>query len=644
MPKIIDTIDARGGYATDLPPELMEPNMVLKAENLYWKDDLVSRGGKSAYSTLSTYATVVRGEFRGYLNSLWMNVGAFDNGSYVELWKSTGTTWSAISTAVHFQTGYDVKMDQLGSYIVVVNGYDRPHTLYYSTAGAYVLTSLDRHDERVTSTFDWWAGVRYTTGTTEYVDLSTAAYSTVASDFTLTPTTLTSDGHYIVSDYPFTKAVYTSASNISSSAVVAYHYWTSTGWKVFTSIIEADPVWTTLAGRSTAIDDRTLEFPYFSDWIKVNTTSMGVNLENRYAVRVTFPTAPSTVATAQKIAVSDIHYLTRIMGDDRPGKVVVHNNKVFMIAGNNAQISPYNSVQGWDEFSVEYFQDGGSQVEAVKSYADYLLVVKSGALYGFFGNSYQDWTKRKLSNMGSNWGDSVAVVGEVVVFLSRDGVRMWNGTENVLVSKHIGTDIDSWTKTGANAIAYKGFYILSFPSTSVLLVADPDTFRRDDLGDGRISFFKWNSMRIDAMQWNTGANDDGFLLGVVNSTAPSLVKMDNGNGYDETTVGFLKDLKTRYNSQSSPGTIKRAIRLKPEIAGPGSWTLLLSADNGDTVTTDVSVALGITSTFSATAHYTTDVSIPYQMDGRNLAFELQTQSTNPVKIFGFSVDVETRRY
>ena len=39
------------------------------------------------------------------------------------------------------------------------------------------------------------------------------------------------------------------------------------------------------------------------------------------------------------------------------------------------------------------------------------------------------------------------------------------------------------TPLGANAIAYKGLYILSYPRASAMLVADPDTFRRDDMGD-----------------------------------------------------------------------------------------------------------------------------------------------------------------
>ncbi len=638
MPKVIDSMDFQGGYATDLPSERMDANMVLKADNLYWKNGLVSRGGVSKYSTLSTYATVIRGEYRAYLNGLWMNIAAFDNGSYVELWRSTGTTWNAISTSIHFQTGYDAEMDQLNENIIFVNGYDRPHTLYYSTGGSYVLTSLDRYDTRITSTFDWWAGARFTTGTTEYVDYSTEAYSTGGVTFPMTPTTLSSDGHFIVSAYPFTKVVYTSAGLLSTHAIAAYHYWTSTGWKVLTSAVELAPVWT------TSIGTRTLEIPYLSDWEQVGTTTMGVNLENRYAIRVTYPTAPSTIGYAQAVAVSDIHYLTRLMADERPSKVVVHNNRVHLASGNNVQISPYNSVIDWDAFGIEYFQDGGNQIERLISFGDNLLVVKGGALYGFTGNSYENWTKSKLSNFGSNWGKSVAVISDVVGFLSQDGIRLWNGSENVLVSKHIETDLTSFTKTGANAIAYKGFYILSFPGSSKILIADPDSFRRDDMGDGRISFFKWTGLRADSFQWNKGSADDGYLLAVDNSTAPTLDRLDNGNGYDGTTgTNFLKDFKSRYGSQGSPQTIKRYYRMKPDISGPGTWTAIMSADNGDTITTDISVTLGITSTYS-TGHYSTDLSVPYQMDGKNLSLELQTQSSTPVTIYGFSADVETRRY
>ncbi|MFA5376781.1 MAG: hypothetical protein WC455_13615 [Dehalococcoidia bacterium] len=644
MPKLSMAADFRGGYATDVPSEVMEENMLLKAENVYWQNGLVNRGGRSIYTTLSTSVSAVRGFIRAYQNDLWYDIAAIDTSTAVELWKSTGTTWAKYSTdGVTLQTGYNVEMDQLTEKIVAVNGYDRPYICHYSTVSTrFVMEYLDAYDARTIDYADWKAGAM-TTATTEYVNYTSVAQSTASGDFPillstyLGSTLTTACGHYIASDYQFTKVVYSSAQLMSTHATAIYEYWTTAaGWTALTSLLEATPTWTTAAG------DRTVQLPYLSDWEMVDSTAHSTLLDYKYVMRVSFPVAPTSAAYCQSVAVTDIHYLTRIMSDERPQLCKAHANHMFLFTDNNAQFSPIRSLKNWDEIDVEYFEEGGHKISGTASLTNNLLIVKPGALYGFFTNDWSNLTKTKLSGIGSQYGRSIAVVAQMAFFLAEDGVRLWNGTENILVSKHIKSDIDAWTKTGANGVEYKGQYWLAFPSTGYVLVADPDTFRRDDAGDGRISWFKLTGCRADQFNWHSGGSDDGYLLSVDNtSTAVAITRLENGSNTDGSTgVAFTKDVKTRY--LVTPADVLNR-RITPAFAGLGSWSLILSADHGaSTVTTDVTVAI-------ATTHsnrYLTTISIPYQFDGRAIAFELQTASTDAIKVYSLSYEQDRgyRRY
>jgi hypothetical protein len=657
-PTVINFTDFRGGYATQTAPEMMDDNMLVKAENVYWHETMMGRPDKTIWSTALSTAVALQGIVRHNFNGLtsWSNFVAIEKSSYVAIAYGDQAAYTTLS-GISFTTGYQVEMDVLGNAIIAVNGVERPHIITYTTAAGYAASTLDRYDMRTISTMDWIGGYRYTTGTTEYVDQTSALQGSSAAY--ISPTTLTSDGHYVASNYPFTRAVYTSASNVSSTAVAAYHYWTSTGWKVFTSSLELDPQWTTSTGRSTAIADRTMEWPWFTDWIPYNSTAVP-SISNKYPIRVTFPTAGSTVATFKSVAEQDIHYLTRIINDGRPHLVHTHNNRVWLGDGINVYYSPYNKVTGWEaagESGFEYFQDGGDKITALETHLDYLLIVKPAALYGYYGNSYQNWTKRKLSNLGGQYKRSVVSLGQVIMFLAREGVRLWDGTNNFYVSHHIENDLETYTWTDANALNYRGHLWLAFPNGEMLLWADPDSLRQGAGNDQqevalrikeldqeqRVSWYKWTGYRVDKMLWAYGAGDNGYILGI--DAARNLIyRLDRENGYDETSTGTVAvtlDMKSKYLSFGAFQTYKKITRFKPDLKGVGNWSFIMSADNAwSTLTTDVTVALVST----AADHWSTDISVPYQMDGKTIAFELITATTNPKAIYGLSADVELRRY
>ena len=657
MPKpiVVNMTDFRGGYATQVPPEMMDDNMLLKAENVYWHETLIGRPDKSTWTTVLSTAVALQGFLRWNFQGLtsWSNFVAVEQATAVNIAYGDTQAYTTLS-GVTFTTGAQVEFAGLGNAIIGVNGIDRPHIITYTTAGGYAASTLDRYDARTISTMDWIGGYRYTTGTTEFVSQTSAFQGSSAA--LLTPTTLSSDGHFVASNYPFTQAVYSSVANLPSSAVVAWHYWTSTGWKVFTSAIELDPKFTTSTGRSTAVDERTLEFPWFTDWIGYNSTAIP-SLANKYAIRFTIPTQTTATPTFQKVVAKDIHYLTRIMADGRPHLVHTHNNRIFLGNGININYSPYNQVTGWEaagESGFEYFQDGGDKITALKTHNDYLLIVKPAALYGFYGNSYQNWTKRKLSDLGGIYKRSVVSLGQVVMFLGREGIRLWNGVDNFYVSHHIENDLETYDWTGAAALNYRGHLWLALPASSVLLWADPDSLRQ---GAGqeqqqvafrikqldqeqRVSWYKWTGYRADQMLWALGSGDSGYIL-AMDSANRMIYRLDRESGFDDAGTPVTADFKTRPLSFGQFQTYKQIKRLKPDIKGAGSWTMTMGVDNSwTTLSTDIPVNLVST----AADHWSTDISIPYQMDGKALTLEFVTATTNPKAFYGLAADVEIRRY
>jgi len=643
MPYVKTLDDFSGGYATDLTPERMDSNMLLTAENVYWREGIVNRTGKETWSTMTTDATACRGMERCYLNSAWISIEAVDNGSNVRFLACSSASPTTISTGELFQTAYDVSLAQLGDYVVAVNGYNRPKVIYYSTgSAAYAISDLDVYDIRTVSSWDYYGGYRYTTGTTQYVDYSSEAYNTSAGDFPLAATTYTSDGCYITADYPFSRIVFTSCQALTT-ATPSLSYLTASGW---TTITTASGYVETTAYTTMfqSVGDKTLDLDYIPLWTSTHGSTVAV-LANKYALRMTFPTyAPSTVAYCQKISVYDRHYLTRVLGDDRPSKVTVHNNRVWLAAGNNVNWSPYNKVTGWDVLNQEYFTEGGKEILAMVTHVDYLLIFKESALWGFLTASYDNLTKTKLSNVGTISGRSIAIVNQLCFFMANDGIRMWTGENNVLVSKHIKSDIDSWTRTNTCAAAYKGYYWLAFPTNGVILIADPDTYRTDDLGDGRLSWYKFTTPRVDQFNYHEGAGDNKYLLGITNTTNPLISRLDNGNPFDDTSTTFTKTIKTKYlsfsNIYNESGSTKIIKRFKPEVLGAGDYTFTMSVDHGGTVTTDIAVTLAST----GSNVWSTFVSVPYQMDGTNIAVQISNATTNAIGIYSISADIDRRRY
>jgi len=622
--------DFRGGYFTDVPSELLKNSDLLQAENCTWKNGLTKRSGIAQYSVTSLSGDYV-GAIRGYFNSAYYTIVARDSGSSVIFYHATTTALTEISGET-MTTGSDVQMAYLNGYVVAVNGVDKPLVIYYDSG--WQIQTLEALDERTLYNSDWWAGQYDASESPEYIDDTVDAQDTNADDWQLASTT-NNDGFYISSSFTFNKVIFDSCSDFGGSPVADYEYWDGSAWSNLSMV--TSPSWTASEG------DKTMEFNFPTDWEVTPETEAGTsNALNRWTIRVRFTTAPSAAGHCNYATLYHTQKLTELLAGSIPHDVFVHKSHMFLAEGYNLQYARTNMVTQWPSNYVEHFTQGGPTIKGLASFKDRLLVFKDSALYEYTGDSFENFVRRRVSDYGTVGKRSIASAGSFCYRLCRDGIYAFNGSQDVKVSKHIQTDIDSYTLTDAAAVNYKGDYWVSFPTNEVALTCDPDTMRQDDVGDMRASFFKFTNYQIEQFINCSDSADTGFLLGISNQATPYLARCDNG-ATDATPGAANIDMKIK-TIELPLGTgaqFKHYTRIKPVVkqdSGAGTtYTFTMYADSearSDTVT--LTVAAG-------TGNHTEDISMHYDLDGKNLSLYLRNNSAQTAGLMAFYFEVAKKR-
>lgn len=647
---IVETYDFRGGYASDLAPQVMPENMVLEGQNLYWKGKLKGRPG---WDNLSTDATLngatIQGFCRAYINSSWMNIVAVDNGSNVQFYRGDTGSYTVIqdedSQTYSWTTATQVELRAVPGQgkVIAVNGTDKPCIIYYDSA--YIAKDLEAYDVRTRGDDEWYAGLWDNSETPPFVDDTSDAQSTTADDFQIATTTA-NDGFYIAGVTVFNKVVIKNCPQLGGSPVAEYTYYA--GNNTWTAVSPTTtPNWTAAEG------DKTLEFdlPFGTDgtllWdtygdLDSQSDPSGVSggALNRYIFRIRFTTAPSGAASADYLQVSNTQYLSQLFLNEKPALVEIHKDRVFLSSGNAFRFSPPNAVTGWYSQDIEYCDEGGEKIRCLVSARDYLAIFKDAAVYRYHGTTTNNFTLRKSFGPGCTSPRGAAFLGNVVIYTAKDGIRVLAADNSVCVSRHIQTDYDGWTTTDTAVVSWDGNAVISFPTDGIILWADPDTIREDnsDAGEGRLSFWEWTGASVDCWDYASGSGDNGNLLGWDSSDGRILKDSSNGYdvAYDTTETNVTNTLQLRYDSHGAPGTRKMFKRQKVDISKSGEWTVTLYADEGQR-TASRTIQSG-----TGTGHFVKMYPIPYTLDGRNLSVKLVNATSNAVEMYGVSTESERR--
>lgn len=667
--KVHNLVNFTMGYTDKLPNEEIPDNMLAQAENIYSKAGLLrKRGGMSEWgdseAPLDTATDVIRGSIRAYINSTWYTIMAEDDGTNVSFWYHTSGTgaWTEI-TGKTFAAEYDVEFAVLNGFVVAVNGQDKPLVIYYADS-AWNINTLEAYDERTRGIDDWYAGQYDASGTPWYIDDTTNAQDTTADNFQLASTT-DNDGFYVAGFLTFNKVVFKSAQQMAGSPAAEYRYYKDDGDGTYS--------WGTPANAAMDVEwdasddtDKTLTFDIPTDWALMDTTDADSNavidsMVNKYVLRVRFTTAPTVAKSCDTLTVHHTQYLTQITGGDAIQGVAVHENRMFLSSFNTVNISPYNKVTDWNEFDVEYFSEGGDRISKMVTHREYLAIVKEKAIYGLFGNSWENWTINNLYQNGSKWGRTVVVAGDYLFFKASDGVYTWDGKQGGRISKHVAMPGDpgetaiqamgASTSAGAAAIEYGGDYLLALSTstpTSFLYRIDPDTIRSSpDKSELMGAFFKYTAPTgfvFGHMMVHKGAGDDDKLVCISNlstSLSCKFMQIENGNAYDLASTSQTNidcKFKTKHYTFGMFQEDKNYGRVKLDVEKAGDWTFTLYAENEDRSSSRV------VSSGTGGGHNLSEHAVPYQLDGVNLAFYLRNDTTYDFKIYGIAIDVGGRGY
>lgn len=638
----VSVTDFRGGYATSLPPEIMDPNMLQKAENVYWREGLQKRGGWSVYVDISAlslgYTTpTIKAYHRFRIHNAWRTLAVISDGSAMRILIDNDSAVLTEINASYTMSDGEFYIDSLSDQAVIVNGVDKPAIVRHDGSN-FVIQNLEEYDTRERQASDWYAG---TYQSSAYQDDTGSAQG--AGTLTVSTTT-NGDGFYIASVVTFNKFVATSLSG-DVSGTATYEYYAGNGtWTSFTPI--SDTGW-------NAAEDTTVEWDIFgfSDgefvWKKFGDVLTQTDPNNadgdvvsggmigKFIIRVTFSDTPVS-RTIDELSLFHTQYLTQITQGDKPERVKSYRNRIWLSSGSAVNFSQFGSLKQWEEFFVEYFREGGNKILAMETNGKELFVVKAGAIYRLQGDTFESFIIDRASDRGTVSGLSVGIIDRLMPFVDEDGIYLFDGSSPKKVSGHIQSDIDSFTKSNAVGISYMGMYWVSFPSQSIVLAFDPDTIRQDELGELRVSFWKFTNITTYRFDHFKGDGDNGYLVG---TDGTDLIRLDNGNFFDESNTSIPVSVKTKEYTWGDPFRKKTYSRMKIDVLQSEDWDVELTADEVTNTREFVMNSFG-----PENEHHIEDVSMPHQVDGRSLAVQLANDTVHNVKIFGFSVDIAMRRY
>lgn len=654
-----------GGYFTNLPDAEMQPNEMLRAENAEWDNGLRKRRGLQAHATATSGASI-SGAIRAYVAGAWRTIYAKDLGSSTILQHqaSASASWLRITypsaTAFTLTAGRQTQFAVLGERVVGVDGVDQEF-LVYETGGSVCADQIERYDTRIRNTDNWGAGQYEGSGSTTYTDDTTDAQDTGTDDFQTIGATA-STGFFVVSDYTFNRiGIFgASANGASVSFTLQYFGYPSYGASATWNTISSGNIVQTTGFATAGTVYIEWNTPIVSDG---NAAVAGMEklpdmasydsfMGGKYAVRLYTNAAATATLSADYLEVAHTQYLRELKLGDVADTVVEHKNHIFLGLGNWMRHSPANSLKDWRYDDYEYFQSGGT-VQNMVSHQDALAIILEDKLYGYYGNSWSNFTLRELFDHGTVSKRGAAIVGQNLYYVGEDGIWQFDGKVGANVSKYLKDDINSWTLTDAAAVNYKGELWVTFPTNEVMLKADPDTFRTDVMGNAKLSFYKFTNFKVNGWLYEKGDSDTGNLMGWQNNSANSLVVRADNDTVDFITSTASIDFvyQSPYMGYGDEYRTKQYRRFKPILADMASAATATDTKCLYQFTFNNKNEYGITGanatvTVSAcsTGVFEKDLTIPHTMDGKRMSIYLRHSGTAGAVLYGYSIGVRGREY
>ena len=202
-------------------------------------------------------------------------------------------------------------------------------------------------------------------------------------------------------------------------------------------------------------------------------------------------------------------------------------------------------------------------------------------------------------------------------------------------------DIDSFTLTNCCSISYKNEVWISFPTEKKTLISDPNTFRQDGEGKGVLSFYKFTNYDSHKFLFLSEDQDNEYLLAFLDTDPPRIDRCDNGVADGSTAIPMVAMTKfydfTGFQYHKFMGRLKPKIKEVASTAGEEHTLNFYAEDGIKSATKNFNVSVG-------SGYYSTDISLPYNMDGKNISIEFSHNGLIAAGLIGYAIELVNRRF
>ena len=158
------------------------------------------------------------------------------------------------------------------------------------------------------------------------------------------------------------------------------------------------------------------------------------------------------------------------------------------------------------------------------------------------------------------------------------------------------------------------------------------------MGDGVVSFYKFSPYYIERMMLQNGDGDNGYFIGAEGAgTNATFRRLQDGTYADSGSAAIPLVFQTKYMSLGKPLYQKVYKRILFDVGIAGDYSCTLYRDDGTSVGTFTLASA------TGTGHYIEDVSMPYELDGRNFSIKIANSTALNAKVYAMTADVSVRR-
>lgn len=282
------------------------------------------------------------------------------------------------------------------------------------------------------------------------------------------------------------------------------------------------------------------------------------------------------------------------------------------------------------DFNFEVRTNDGDYVTAIRAYSTRLYIFKKNSFHALSGDAPENFFLQEISSQyGCLNNRSAVVYDDLLVFLDRKGVIMWNGSGLTVISSKIQPLFDTMNfATALNTACMehdklRNQIVIGIPTGNSTF--NNLTIVYDYLVGAWTTQKGFSPSAFKAIQGRNNTKNlfYGSQSGMINWFGPSFLS-DNG-------TGFTSYIKTRFLHDMGESSQKMFRRLFLNMDAPSS-TLVFGInffqDYGSSVVLGTTL---VSSQFQAR--------IDYGISAKSVAFELSNlQTTIPLKIHGFTIE------